>query len=166
MNNVVFLPNLLRRGTSVLYRKSDIGSIAGNAFNYSFKEGRDIGNLRWFSFTETDKTFIKLKGSSGAIGFFASLQRDAKQFLDRQFIVQNGGAYFGEANQGLDFYSTQVSDFAGNLQNDGAITVYSAGRQFGVGLQGGNLHAAHVDSEAGYRMGTATANWPKPVVRH
>ena len=109
-----------------------------------------------FTFTETGKKFINLKGSSGAIGFFASLQRDAKQFLDRQFIVQNGGTYFGAANQGLDLYSTQVSDFAGNLQNEGAITVYSAGRQFGVGLQGGNLHAAHVDSEVGYRMGTAT----------
>ncbi len=109
-----------------------------------------------FTFTETDKSLIKLSGSSGAIGFFSGLQKDVSKFLDRKFIVKNGGTYFGGANQGLDLYANQVSDFAGNLQNKGSITVFSAGRQYGVGLQGGFLQAAHVDSEAGYRMGEAT----------
>ena len=44
-----------------------------------------------FTFTETDKSMIKLNGSSGAIGFFSGLQKDVSKFLDRKFIVKNGG---------------------------------------------------------------------------
>lgn len=107
-------------------------------------------------FTETDDVEIHLDGAPGAIGFFSRFQKNAAMFADRKFIVQTGGTYFGGGNQALDLYANAVSDFAGNLQNGGQITIGFAGRQCGVGLQGGQLYAAHVDSEAGYRMGTAT----------
>jgi len=101
------------------------------------------------------KTAIRVPGAPGAIGFFARVQRDPEVLMDKKITVDEGGTYFGGANQYLDLYTQRAADFMAKEQigPSGSVTAVSAGRQAAIGAQGGYVNVAHAGSEAGYRAG-------------
>lgn len=101
------------------------------------------------------KEEISLEGAPGSIAFGARLQHHPERhvFDGVKILVEKGGTFFGGGNEGLDLYTRISGDHLGSQQLNGNISALHAGRQAGVGAQGGSINVTHSDSEALYRGG-------------
>ena len=105
-------------------------------------------------FTETDDVEIHLDGAPGAIGFLRFQKMQQCLPIVNLLFKPVEPILVAETKPGP--YANAVSDFAGNLQNGGQITIGFAGDNVVLVCKGASYMRPMLTQEAGYRMGTAT----------